>query len=330
MSSQVFCKRCGKNAVKNCLTCEKCNSSFHQSCARLWKGLKVTSDCTINCCTDDTNDPITEQFCDAMENVSANGKIDIAIFIYIIKQKDDLVRELQDKNRMLNEHISLLNKLRAAEESKTVQSSKDKNGVKTSSDDKVFNSDIYSNEHTNTGRNNVPTVQNDKVLNKQRNHKSGSVGISNSDVTTAVLEAQTKQRIDKYININGDINNKHDNKIAGQEWKVASNRKRRRPTLIGKNKDSAVIKGVPRWVDLHVYRLEPSTTVTSISDMLRVHIPEVKCEALVSKHPGLYASFKVSVLEDNFKTAMDADIWPYGTCINRFFHKRRINQSVTT
>lgn len=157
-------------------------------------------------------------------------------------------------------------------------------------------------------------------MNKQQNQNCAFV-ISIDEVSTAVLEAQTKQKIGKYININSDMNNE-------QEWKTVKNRKRRQSLLIGKNRETSAIKGVPRWVDLHVSRLEPNTTVTSIVDMLKVHIPEVKCESLVPKHPGLYASFKVSVLEDSFKAAMNADIWPYGVCINRFFYKRKTTLDV--
>lgn len=265
---------------------------------------------------------------------TTNGKIDIAIFIYIIKQKDDLVRELQDKNKMLKEHISLLNSLRTVDESKTVQLSTDKNTAKTLSDDKDHTLDVAqetgcnninkrqvmfnnSNLQTSKIRKNMPASQSNKV-NKQQSQNCAFV-ISNEEVSTAVLEAQTKQKIGKYININSDMNNEHSNNLQKQEWKTVKNRKRRQSLLIGKNRETSAIKGVPRWVDLHVSRLEPNTTVTSIVDMLKVHIPEVKCESLVPKHPGLYASFKVSVLEDSFKAAMNADIWPYGVCINRFF-----------
>ena len=109
-SSPILCKRCGKNIAKNFLKCEKCKSMFHQSCARVSKGVKVVSDSLINCCGTEIYDSNNEAFFDAVESVSVDNKIDIHIFSYIIRQKDVIIDELQDKIRVLNDHIAILNK----------------------------------------------------------------------------------------------------------------------------------------------------------------------------------------------------------------------------
>ena len=43
------------------------------------------------------------------------------------------------------------------------------------------------------------------------------------------------------------------------------------------------------------------------------------CDKLEGKNNTQYSSFKVTIYEKNFKTAMDPSIWPEGACINKFF-----------
>nr|CAI5847941.1 unnamed protein product [Callosobruchus analis] len=58
------------------------------------------------------------------------------------------------------------------------------------------------------------------------------------------------------------------------------------------NREDSDIKGVPSYTQLHVYRLSRDTTMQSLTEFLKVTFPEVICEAMSSKHPDLYFSFK--------------------------------------
>ncbi|KAG5873036.1 hypothetical protein JTB14_032734 [Gonioctena quinquepunctata] len=91
--------------------------------------------------------------------------------------------------------------------------------------------------------------------------------------------------------------------------------------IIGNNTNLAV-KGVPKLVTLHVYRVDKGTTVNDLHTLLQKKFREVVCEALTPKFPEMYASFKVKILEENFEKAMDPNIWPAGACVSKFFHWR--------
>ena len=95
-----------------------------------------------------------------------------------------------------------------------------------------------------------------------------------------------------------------------------------RHKIVGNN-TSANLKTVPRFVDIHVYRLHPETTADALAGYLKPNFPEVICHQLVPKHEGQYSSFKVSVYQDNFHKVMSADKWPQGACVSKFFHPRR-------
>lgn len=86
------------------------------------------------------------------------------------------------------------------------------------------------------------------------------------------------------------------------------------------------LKAAPKWSFLHVFKLDPATTIENVSTFLKKEFPEVKCEQLTSKFPELYSSFKISVYDSHLESAIDASRWPNGCCINRFFHRRNPHQ----
>nr|CAI5842347.1 unnamed protein product [Callosobruchus analis] len=105
----------------------------------------------------------------------------------------------------------------------------------------------------------------------------------------------------------------------GEEWIRVKRRNRRKNTIVG-NREDSVMKGVPSYTQLHVYRLSRDTTMQSLTEFLKVTFPEVICEAMSSKHPDLYSSFKVQIYN---KKAMDPKVWPSGACVNRFLEIRK-------
>lgn len=109
-------------------------------------------------------------------------------------------------------------------------------------------------------------------------------------------------------------------------WSVVVS-KNKRKTIKGTNNqldtsNTSSIKGVPKLIPLHVYRLLPNTKPDHVVNFLKNRFPEVKCEQLKSRHPEEYSSFKVDIYEDNFEAALDASIWPTNACVKRFLHFR--------
>lgn len=173
-------------------------------------------------------------------------------------------------------------------------------------------------------------LRNSKNLQKHNvdTHLSNRQNTLNSKQTPGdLLSVETNatlQKCNEYISL-GQFDNNSENFAPGEPWKSVSYRKPRKiqqQTVVG-SKNISGLKSVPKFVDLHVYRLDPSTTVETLTNHLIKEFAEVKCVKMVSKYPDQYASFKVSVYQNNFSKIMCADQWPQGVCINKFFQVRQ-------
>lgn len=108
-------------------------------------------------------------------------------------------------------------------------------------------------------------------------------------------------------------------------WNTVVRKRPRRPAVIGSNRSEKgqLLRGAPKYSSLHVCRLDPKTTVRDVADSLKPICPEVACEALASRHPDQYASFKVTILQEHLQLAMKPEIWPFGCRVRPFFQPRR-------
>lgn len=86
--------------------------------------------------------------------------------------------------------------------------------------------------------------------------------------------------------------------------------------------DNAGLRAVPKKSFLHVTRLHPETTAAELRTFLEGQFPDVECELIKSKFPEKYASFKVAINRDNVDEAMNPQLWPRGTYVNKFFQRR--------
>ncbi|KAJ3644214.1 hypothetical protein Zmor_026884 [Zophobas morio] len=107
------------------------------------------------------------------------------------------------------------------------------------------------------------------------------------------------------------------------QWKTITSKKKRpdNKPIIGSSASCNIIKSAPKKAHLHVYRLHPNATGDHLEQFLQQKLSDFQCEKLKSKHPEEYSSFKVPINFDELNKATDPELWPTGTCINRFFHK---------
>lgn len=112
-------------------------------------------------------------------------------------------------------------------------------------------------------------------------------------------------------------------KTTIDDFTLVVNRKRnktRSDTVIKGSATNSILKGVEKQAHLHVYRLDKSTNVEDIVTHLKSNqFNKISCEKLQSKHPEEYTSFKISVPISDLDKIKNPDIWPTGTCINRYF-----------
>lgn len=91
-----------------------------------------------------------------------------------------------------------------------------------------------------------------------------------SDFLSAETSA-TLKKCNEYISL-GQFDNSSENRNLGESWKIVSYRKpwkTQQITVVG-SKNISGLKSVPKFVDLHVYRLDPSTMVEKLTDHLCV------------------------------------------------------------
>lgn len=117
------------------------------------------------------------------------------------------------------------------------------------------------------------------------------------------------------------------------DWTEVVRKKPKRVVVVGNKLDkenkSINLQGIPKSVSLHVFRLAPDTTVDQVIEYLKPNFPEITCEALNSRQPEIYASFKINVNEANVNDIMNPDIWPTNACIRRFLYPRSKQERIS-
>lgn len=175
------------------------------------------------------------------------------------------------------------------------------------------------------------TVAKSKPCDGQQSAIEGNTPSMNNDEASQVVtrkdvcEAVTRTKLNDIIHLTdtdgvagSDVNKRTD-------WKTVPVRRNRRETVIGERVVGGDhgLRAAIAFSHWHVYRLHPDTTVEEVEDYLKVDFPHVKVEILKSFNPAEYSSFKVSVREADGSRLANANLWPSGARINRFFLPRK-------
>ncbi|KAK5646911.1 hypothetical protein RI129_005375 [Pyrocoelia pectoralis] len=306
-NAPVLCRKC-KSKVVTGIKCSKCDNLYHLSCAKLTKTVKFINDNEITCCDDNNVSEVDKDFFDALNKIAGeDGKIDVRIFNYIVRQKDTIISELKNQINYLSSQLEFqtfnLKKFdgqgqHAMQVNKQASVSHDKQGL-----DKTVNRTQYkqSTSHPTADKpNNNTTIC----------QESSSNMVAVSGVTIA--------------NEDG-IRNKETNKDS---WAtvVKRNPPKRAPQkqiVIGEKTNALGVKTVPKKAYLFASRFDPNTTQEAISNLLVSEFPEVSCEQIATKNAQFYSSFKITINFCNLEKAMHPNTWPEGTLVTRFFQRTK-------
>lgn len=323
-----LCKRCRSKVVTG-IKCINCECLFHNRCAKLTNNVEFIDDDTIKCCEkiesdcDLVNDS-DDNFFDALKELTdENNKIDIRIFKYVVKQKDELIKELQERAKVLTQHVDKLTKDNEVLKVKLEDSETFQNRNKLVNNfeyNRTFNSgfdkyiDRGSKQNTNTVNNKVGT---------QNNVNTNKTIVNDKTEVCETSNAQNGRVDGEFVNT---ASLKNDS--VNVPWSKVIGRKEKRALIVGNKSneeaENSKLIGVPKTVALHVYRLSPNTTEEQVVDFLKHDFSEVKCEKLKSRNPDLYSSFKVEINENNLESALNANIWPTNARVRRFLYPRLI------
>lgn len=144
------------------------------------------------------------------------------------------------------------------------------------------------------------------------------------------LTISVKNKDDKHKKLSQPMNSQNtsanrineadgDTKDKDGPWEFPK-RKRRNTIIYGNLKDNSIFKGVTKYVDFHVYNCDLELKADDLKKYLTndVKISNVQCEAMKSKYPERYSSFKISIPVNHIETFKDPNIWPEYVCINRY------------
>lgn len=291
-ASMCVCKRC-KNKVVTGLKCVDCENYFHNSCARLTSNIKFLDDNTIKCCeSEDTSDVA---FYNALSDLAdSDGKIDIQILKYIIKQKDCIIEGLRGEVKLLNQHVDLL--MKSNKHGSTLASSSNGNSVE------------------NTNRVDRPA---DNL------HERG----------VARFDDKVKQSATNVELLKSDISEpKQQNnwaEVVSKKKRNTGNKPALKPVLCGTSVVNN-IKVVTKTKALFVSRLAPDVTAEEMTQHLgSFNMKPLKITQLKTKY-NTYASFHIEVDEKQFDEMFDSKYWPAGCFVSQFYGKLRADQQLET
>lgn len=130
-------------------------------------------------------------------------------------------------------------------------------------------------------------------------------------------EALTRAKLHEVIHLDKGVDD-------DRQWTRVSHRRKGGEFVVGKRTDdgSCELKVAELRSHWHVYRLHPDTTPDEVLNYLKTDFPGVLVEKLNSSRPSLYSSFKVTVREEDGSKMLNADLWPNGARIRRFFLPR--------
>ncbi|KAG5898431.1 hypothetical protein JTB14_036514 [Gonioctena quinquepunctata] len=120
--------------------------------------------------------------------------------------------------------------------------------------------------------------------------------ITNKQLSSALIEIDSENKCLEYIELASD--ERKPKPGGSEEWKTIQRRKPRGQVVIGNNTSIQVngrhMKGVPKLIDIHVSRVDPSMSAEDLKEFVKLNFPEAQCSALRSKYPDKYSSFKIT------------------------------------
>ncbi|KAG5888734.1 hypothetical protein JTB14_023809 [Gonioctena quinquepunctata] len=266
------CKYC-KKSVTNKVKCVKCKEVFHPSCFK--QSCQRKNVICEHITTDDRN-----------QSYKPSNECSLEKENNLLKR---IIEEMESKNSILHENCNLLKDKISYLQKQIDYNNPNKNeaivghlaGKKgnASSTTKTL-SDINCLQTEESG---VKTGSADIIspVLVEGNSKGNSQQIKIIDVSRTLLEETTRNKLNDIIRLAENPQQTTPTSTVSEDntWKTITCRKRKpAKVIVGSNNvnsgNAGAVKGVPKFVDLHVYRVAPDTTKDSMESLLKPNFPE--------------------------------------------------------
>lgn len=197
-----------------------------------------------------------------------------------------------------------------------------------------------NNTHSNNGATSVKSKHEIKIIKKQNQNipyktavLTPETAVHTSDVTPKGILQGLQPEAPK--SQTGSLpTGKHERPDADEFKEIKSKKNRRKAEVIGKSTEESEfsLKGIKRKAHLFLGRFELETTDLSVKNYISKKIlmgvsPE-EIEVVKLQSVGKSASFRASIPLDKLDLVKNADIWPNGVIVNRFYFKKTNFQEV--
>lgn len=314
-----------KTAVKR-LKCVKCEVYYHSSCVERLKSAILLSNGQLLCCDTKTGSKLTVANMGAELNVEtitvSQTKVlhmEIDYLREIIKSKDALIQEVQEKNAFLMELLS----------SQAVYTPKTENlpvkfAVKESAKPSAAEEKLHKMKK-------APVMkQNTLKLNVQEN--KGNADDRNGQISAPSPNLNRKHKQGNPTESKSPL--EQENSTNGDEGFIFPRKYRKQKVVFGTKKDDDLTGYLPKS-QIHVSKLNLEVTGEQVKKYITKQIPEcsdVTFEELKVKS-NAYRSFKVSVPATFKNVVLQSEFWPDNIAVKPYRDlnfQRRMPPSVTT
>lgn len=328
-SRGISCSQCsGKiDRYDDSISCNTCDNAYHIKCVNLsvdeFNKIRENNAnkwfCVV-CCQSGSSIPTFSDQSTQADTVQLTKKD-------LIRMKDDIVSEVTTlflaEIDNLKKLITFQNK-QIIDLTEEISSLKKHNKNVISDPYAVDNSDnvIHRNIRAESSSCVAHVHSDDKIVRKPDEESivgNNSEG-NKSNEWTLVTAGRRQNRLNPPNVINA-------NRKISPSKNLPPSQKRLKP-IIGTQKGGGLHVVPKKPVShLHVTRLGPETTIADLQDFFNKNSYEVSIEKLNSRKPELYSSFKIALPSDHLDEVMNPTFWPVGVAVNRFFMKRRQENS---
>ncbi|KAJ3666660.1 hypothetical protein Zmor_002095 [Zophobas morio] len=346
----VPCISCKNSVTRKKVICLSCKSVFHKSCAdraRCCSKKLISSD--LKCAVDDTEDQENTRDGDSpdvIENkVLKNTILELRATISVLENKLEESRLEITYLRATAEQQNQRTKLFATKdeinagfntllaELNIIKSEISRKNLLTSRSPTI--SDNRSAQSNTTKTSVVNTIPDSNKANNYQLIHDKQVNVMNKLINLTNFEMKHNDNVEKttlgkntpddndFVLVTHKKRRQSPKKQDNQHEKVTTFNKVKSQPIVG-NSSKTSLTSVPkaRVATFHITRLHPSTTIDKVVEYLSNTTNDVTCEKLNAKKPEIYSSFKITIPASLTETVMDAEFWPQGVTINKFFRKR--------
>lgn len=321
------CKKC-KNNVSNGLKCITCGVLFHPSCAKLINKIKIINSSQVNCCATNSEFEGSDKLSPGVD-LAHDQTAEIAYLKSIIDMKNDLIRELREKNEILTNHIKLINivektstfldniaKVEAYQTKKAgvAKEISDKTGISQKRECSLFNGKGTRTYEKNDNKNESSTE---------------------TKLNPSVWENEQRSVMNEIININDDLKTDDDResssfKLVERRRKMKREQTKARYTIVGANTKQSSLHAPAKKAWIYVGGCEENTTCDTVKNYIKEGCPDatdVECKQLTTL--GRLKAFQVAFDFSFHDKIVDSAFWPSNIKVRRFNFNPKSNKIPT-